>query len=896
MKTFAQLLEAPEKTVVMAFGRMNPPTVGHAKLVDKVHEVANELHADHSVRLSHSQDSKKNPLTGEQKVMHARRFFPKTNISSSTKESPSYLSHAAELHKKGYQHLVMVAGEDRASEYEKTLKQYNGKFDAKGNGYNFKSIKVVSAGHRDPNASGVEGMSASKMRQHAAMGDEAAFKKGIPSHVAPEHAHELYTQVRQGMKMQEEKEREGYINGTTFLKGDLIEDLVTGQVCPIEFRGDNYVTIVSESGAIEKRFIKDITMAEKDLNEITITDHLYKQKAAENRKRMAAEKAGKVTFKQMLAQQVKNREQANTPNHGRMAVDIEHAFGNSFPDSDPYEHLAMKYPHLHSAGTLTKHLNIAARKHLGAKSFNHYIKNGWDDYDRDNKNNPDSMTKGQRNPWGESVETEEILQSLEEAKAPPQLQLDADALRKSFHKWDKKINREKPGAEKHAVAIAKNGEGFTLKHYRSGKVRHEWEYDAKGKRVNHNFMEEAEHEFFTDLVEAPVGKVTDDYSEWHQHHLKLGHKISANSSSDNAVITAKHPKTGKLMGKWRHYPRGINNDYDSAHYAGVTYEEVEMMEGLVRAAYKIIQQGDANKRSPNVKAKYTQAAAHILTSRIHDLEGYTKGDGKSIKAYVVHALGRYGGDEGKQWATRLSEDKETEMKTLKDFVKGEPTSAPGTVQVLDEKAPPGMEDLVMRLKKQYPNQHEKAFATAWSIYNKKHGKNEEVDLENAYVEAEAMMEDYTFTDAEGIVYAFNEEMDLEEKHIGFAKLKSKLAHKKGVTNPGAVAAAIGRKKYGKKKFQAAAAAGHAVKEEVVSSTPQPVVTENTYDHLSAPAAPKPQFQVYEIDLNEQAKDVKIPISAMYRFEAAIDECASTEEVIELVKQLNGEIAPVNTFK
>lgn len=189
------------KTTVFAFGRMNPPTVGHEKLVNKVKEEAAKHKADHLIVMSHSQDPKKNPLTAEQKLSHAKRFFPKTNLKVSSKESPSYLTHAAELHKAGTKHLVMVAGSDRVDNYHETLHKYNG--EGEGKLYNFKSIKVVSAGERDPDAEGVEGMSASKMREHAKNNNFDEFKKGIPSHVSEKHAKELFSDVRSGMKIAE---------------------------------------------------------------------------------------------------------------------------------------------------------------------------------------------------------------------------------------------------------------------------------------------------------------------------------------------------------------------------------------------------------------------------------------------------------------------------------------------------------------------------------------------------------------------------------------------------------------------------------------------------------------------------------------------------------------------
>ena len=204
MKSFLEKLEANSKTqkpVVMAFGRMNPPTTGHEKLVNKVKEIAKDYNAPHHVIISHSVDAKKNPLDVTSKMKHAQRFFPNTNIVSSSKEHPTFLQHAARLHAMGHDHLIMVAGSDRIPEYEKKLQQYNG--TAKGSLYNFKKIEVKSAGQRDPDAEGAEGMSASKMREHAQNNDFHSFKQGVPPHVPEKHAKELFRDVRKGMGLHE---------------------------------------------------------------------------------------------------------------------------------------------------------------------------------------------------------------------------------------------------------------------------------------------------------------------------------------------------------------------------------------------------------------------------------------------------------------------------------------------------------------------------------------------------------------------------------------------------------------------------------------------------------------------------------------------------------------------
>ncbi|CAB4133348.1 Cytidyltransferase-like domain [uncultured Caudovirales phage] len=208
MKSFLELYEEETKThkpVVMAFGRMNPPTTGHLKLIDKVRELADKHNAQHEVVVSHSQDSKKNPLSGEQKVKHLKRYSPGTNFTSASKEEPTLLQHAARLHAAGHDHLIMVAGSDRVKEYHDLLHRYNGKPDKNGKVlFNFKKIEVKSAGHRDPDAEGAEGMSGTKMREHAKQNDFSSFRQGVPSHVSDYHAKELMHDVRKGMGLNED--------------------------------------------------------------------------------------------------------------------------------------------------------------------------------------------------------------------------------------------------------------------------------------------------------------------------------------------------------------------------------------------------------------------------------------------------------------------------------------------------------------------------------------------------------------------------------------------------------------------------------------------------------------------------------------------------------------------
>lgn len=165
------LKEAKSDTVVFSFGRMNPVTIGHEKLVNKVKSVAKSMSADARVYLSHTQNNKKDPLSYKDKYRFARKAFGSVIIQSKAKQ---VFQIAAELEKSGYKKIVMVVGSDRIKEFQTILDKYNGR------DYDFESIKVVSAGERDPDADGVEGMSGTKLRGIAKQGqfDDYTDEKG----------------------------------------------------------------------------------------------------------------------------------------------------------------------------------------------------------------------------------------------------------------------------------------------------------------------------------------------------------------------------------------------------------------------------------------------------------------------------------------------------------------------------------------------------------------------------------------------------------------------------------------------------------------------------------------------------------------------------------------------
>jgi hypothetical protein len=191
-----KLQEESGKTAVVSLVEMSPPTISHEKIANKVAEIAKANGATPIIYLSHSRDAKKNPLSYEDKYMFARAAFGPMIQKSNPKTAIQVMQ---ELDKK-YSDVIFVVGDDRIVEFKTLLNKYNGK------DYNLNSIKVVSAGERDPDAEGVEGM-----RAAAASGDDAAFKSGLPKKLQ-KLAQEVYDMVRAGMKITEELENEGLLN------------------------------------------------------------------------------------------------------------------------------------------------------------------------------------------------------------------------------------------------------------------------------------------------------------------------------------------------------------------------------------------------------------------------------------------------------------------------------------------------------------------------------------------------------------------------------------------------------------------------------------------------------------------------------------------------------------
>jgi hypothetical protein len=260
--------ELPPLTVV--FGRFNPPTVGHEKLLKSAKRIS--AGGDIKIYPSRTQDPKKNPLDANKKVSFMKKMFPefKDNIIND-EEMKTIFNVLVAANEDGYTSVNIVVGSDRQAEFENLAQKYNGDL------YTFDQIRVISAGVRDADAEGVEGMSASKMRKAVMDDDFNSFRRGTPKTLDDGDTQTLFNAVRQGMgvkKVKIKKEnynlweiapkydmrnlRENYISGKIFRIGDKVQNLNTGLIGEVMRRGTNYLICVTEDGNMFKSWIKDV--------------------------------------------------------------------------------------------------------------------------------------------------------------------------------------------------------------------------------------------------------------------------------------------------------------------------------------------------------------------------------------------------------------------------------------------------------------------------------------------------------------------------------------------------------------------------------------------------------------------------------------------------------------
>ena len=261
------------ETLTTAFGRFNPPTIGHEKLLQAAKKAA--AGGDLKIYPSRTQDNKKHPLDPDMKVSYMRKMFPDFDEQIiNDPDMRSIFDVLTAASEEGYKNINIVVGAYRQAEFDNLAQKYNGEL------YDFDLIRVISAGVRDADAEGVEGMSASKLRKAVVDDDFDGFKRGLPKGIDDGDRAALFNAVRQGMKIKaaskvkeefatwqiaprydQQTLREKYVTKKVFRIGDLVENLNTGLVGRIMRRGTNYLICVTEQNNMFKSWIRDVMEA-----------------------------------------------------------------------------------------------------------------------------------------------------------------------------------------------------------------------------------------------------------------------------------------------------------------------------------------------------------------------------------------------------------------------------------------------------------------------------------------------------------------------------------------------------------------------------------------------------------------------------------------------------------
>ena len=251
-------------SLTFGFGRFNPPTTGHEKLMDTISKTAGEG-GQYRVYPSRSQDAKKNPLDPREKIDYMRKMFPKhANAIVDDENTRTIFDVLKGAHAKGFKTVNVVVGSDRVKEFENLANKYNGQL------YDFDKINIISAGERDASAKGVEGMSASKLRKAAMDDDYETFSSGISKNIDDKSTKKLYNTIQKAMRKVKSEAwqfapklafdglRESYIAKQIFRIGDVVENLNHGLIGKIIRSGANYVIAVTEDNIMFKSWLKDL--------------------------------------------------------------------------------------------------------------------------------------------------------------------------------------------------------------------------------------------------------------------------------------------------------------------------------------------------------------------------------------------------------------------------------------------------------------------------------------------------------------------------------------------------------------------------------------------------------------------------------------------------------------
>ena len=279
------------KAVAFAFGRMNPPTAGHEKLLQKVEATARRIKGDGIIYVSASQDRTKNPLDARTKIKYLQPLYRNIKFVAAGGNTRTFMEVLKNALDRKYSDVYMIAGSDRVSEFKRLITQYNGK------DFNFDKTEVVSAGERDPDAQGTSGISGTKMRLYAVRGDYNSFRRGLPVKMKDADGKKLFKDLRTAMGIKSQKGfgvqmkpimsledfekqelRQEYIEENIFEIGDYVENMNDCSIGKIIKRGTNYLVYEMEDGGVKKAWLHECCAVDDAQIEMMESTDVQKEK------------------------------------------------------------------------------------------------------------------------------------------------------------------------------------------------------------------------------------------------------------------------------------------------------------------------------------------------------------------------------------------------------------------------------------------------------------------------------------------------------------------------------------------------------------------------------------------------------------------------------------------
>lgn len=191
---YGNAIEVRKRVAMITYGRFNPPTIGHKSMINRMLEMAGEEDADPYIVVSHSHNTKKNPLFVHEKIRVLRRMYPDEDavrILYTTKSDPFILKVVEKLLEHGYERVIMVVGSDRVEDFQNLFKKVP-------------TVTVISGGERDMDSNVMENVStvsATKIRAAAVAGNREAFRAGMNSAVPEDEVDEIMTLIQKRLNV-----------------------------------------------------------------------------------------------------------------------------------------------------------------------------------------------------------------------------------------------------------------------------------------------------------------------------------------------------------------------------------------------------------------------------------------------------------------------------------------------------------------------------------------------------------------------------------------------------------------------------------------------------------------------------------------------------------------------